>query len=60
MAINIWDGDSIETPNPILIKVTNGNLRFVNYAVVLETDGSLTTVFNAIRQTTKNTATTKF
>ena len=43
MAIKIWDGDSIETPNPILVKVTNGNLRFVNFAVVKETDGSLTT-----------------
>ncbi len=58
MAIKIWDGDSIETPNPILVKVTNGNLRFVNYAVVKETDGSLTTAFNAIRQTSRSTSRT--
>ena len=58
MAIKIWDGDSIETPNPIVVKVTDGTLRFVNYAVVKETDGSLTTFFNAIHSTTRNTTTT--
>ena len=40
MAIRIWDGDSIETPDPIIVKVTDGTLRFVNFLVVKETDGS--------------------
>ena len=57
MAIKIWDGDSIETPNRIIVRVTNGNLRFVHSAVVLDTEGSLTTVFNAIHSSTQTTTT---
>ncbi len=43
MALKIWDGDSIETPKQLHIKVTDGTVKFVNYAVVKETDGSLST-----------------
>ena len=55
MAIKVWDGDSIETPQAIAIRMTDGTLRLVNYIVVKETDGSLTTAWNAIYTTTRNT-----
>ena len=57
MAIKIYDGTSVRDPKPIIIKVTNGDLRFVNYSMVKETDGSLTTAYNAIYQTTRSTNT---
>ena len=58
MALKIWDGDSIETPVQVHIKVTDGSIKFVNYAVVKETDGTLSTFFDAIYETAMSTTTT--
>ena len=57
MAIKVGDGSSVATPEQIVVKATNGTLRFVNYVVQKVTDGSLSTVYNAISQTSRATDT---
>ena len=59
MAIRVWNGSALKTPTQIFIKDTGANTIWAaNYLVVKETDGSLTTAWDAIYSTTRSTTTT--
>ena len=59
MAIRVWNGSALKTPTQIFIKDTGANTIWAaNYLVVKETDGSLTTAWDAIYTTSRSTTTT--